>query len=138
MTAKTLTHSLLFIVPLALLLAACDASEQNLTWDPGTSLAVVGPVTAGGAAIDDDSSAPGVQLMRPASGSRTVYFYVRGFNSDRTYAWTANGASLPSLQGGEFTEFVIQPTTATGAYTIQVSNGTYAGSVQVTVIPFAD
>jgi hypothetical protein len=139
MTPKNILRPLLTGLVAALFLTACDFSEQNIDWEPGTSLAVVGPITAGGAALDDDAVTAGVQLVRPATGSRTVYFYVRGFNSDRTYTWTANGQSLPSLQGGEFTEFVLQPTTALGAYTVQVNNGTYVGSsVQFTVTPPAN
>lgn len=129
MTTKVFIRPLLLGVVFALSLAGCDFSEQNIEWDPGTTLAIVGPITATGGAPD---------LTVPASGTRNLYFYVNGYNSSRTYTWTINGEPMPSLQGGEFTEFVMNSSTAPGQYTVSVSNGTHSGTRQFTVVVPSD
>lgn len=112
------------VLAAGLSLVACDMSEQNLSWEPGSELAIVGPLRAGAtSASDDDSGTAGTQLYLPVHptdlANNTVHFFIRGFNSDRSYTWTVNGASSPSLQQGEFTSAAI---TAPGTYTVQATN----------------
>ena len=124
MTSNPIARILAFCLVAAFALSACDASEQNITWEPGSSLAVVGPITAGGTSL-------GTTITLAEGATRTAYFYVRGYNSDRTYAWTVNGQGLPSLQGGEFTTYEFS---TPGTYTIEVSNGQFSGTRSVTVV----
>jgi uncharacterized surface protein with fasciclin (FAS1) repeats len=124
MTRFTVHLRFALVVALGLSLAACDMSEQNISWDSGNSLSLVGPLRAGStASADDDSATPGIQLYLPVHpgdlSNNTVHFYIRGFNSDRAYSWTVNGASSPNLQEGEFTATAI---TAPGTYTVQATN----------------
>jgi uncharacterized surface protein with fasciclin (FAS1) repeats len=105
-------------------LVACDMSEQNVSWEPGNSLSIVGPLRAGStAASDDDATTPGTQIYLPVHPNdltnNTVHFFIRGFNSDRTYNWTVNGAPSPSLQQGEFTAVDVA---TPGNYTVRATN----------------
>jgi uncharacterized surface protein with fasciclin (FAS1) repeats len=112
------------LVLVCLTIVGCDMSEQNLSWDPGNSLAIVGPLRANStAAADDDAATAGTQVYLPVHPNNltnnTVHFFIRGFNSDRTYTWTVNGSSAPSLQNGEFTAIDL---TSAGTYTVQATN----------------
>lgn len=122
----------------ALLFVGCDASEQNIGWEPGTSLAITGPIAAGGAAIDH-SSAAGTQVYLPVFpndlSNNDIYFYVNGFNSDRTYTWSVNGQQVESIQGGEFMRMtLVEGVSELRDYVVEVSNGTFSGSRQFTLL----
>lgn len=121
-----------------LLFVGCDASEQNIDWEPGTSLAITGPIPAGGGAIDH-SSAAGVQVYLPVFPNdldeNDVYFYVNGYNSDRSYTWSVNGQQVESIQGGEFMRMtLVEGVSELRDYVVEVSNGTFSGTRQFTLL----
>jgi len=121
----------------ALAFAGCDASEHNLSWVPGNSLAIGGPFRTASSAPSADGGARGVYTpVYPGNLSQSeVHFFVNNFNSARTYTWTFNGQAMPidPARGGEVAIASIPADTAPGAYTVQVSNGEITGEMVVNV-----
>lgn len=106
---------LLLLVVLATTLVACDLSEQNYDYQPGDSLAIVGPTE--------------VEV-----GS-TAEYYVRAFTIEKDYTWTVNGEAPDNVRrDGEFIDVSFP---AAGVYTIEVTatgggNPDYSGTLEVT------
>lgn len=111
----------------------CDMSEQNVSWQPGDSLFVVGPVDAAGTGISAGVSENGLPLLLSPVDA---YFYVNAFSTEREYSWTVNGTdaggmdNVAILNDGEFLRISL---TAPGTYLIHVESGGLGGSQQVVV-----
>ena len=137
---KTLSHNLtLALCAVALIgLSACDASEDNIDFELGSTLTIVGS---------------GSVEIPAASAAVTRGYYVQAFTRSRDYNWTfngnavtasCNGSNFPCLRvrssaGDSYTgEFVDVSYATPGTYTIGVSTGQYSGSRTVTVTREAD
>lgn len=101
-----------------LALSACDFSSQNVEWTHGDSLGISQP---GGVS-------PTVTI--PSDSFITQDYYVQAFNRSKDYTWTINGTPADSVwRGGEFMTYTYDEP---GTYTIKVSDGQYAGTVEIT------
>ncbi len=107
--------SRIFLLPLTAVLAlgllsACDFSEQNYDYTPGNTLAIDGAT----------------QVVVPD----TTDYFVVAFTIEEEYTWTVNGeAPLNVRRGGEFIDVAF---TEPGNYIIEVDNGEYIGTLEVT------
>jgi hypothetical protein len=107
--------SFLFFLFVGVVLCACDPDgEENMSWRPGSTLKIIGPD-----AIE----------ITPGKAAPTASYRVDGFTIRENYTWTVNGAAVTPTRNGEFISITF---TTPGPYTIEVSNGTYQGSLLVT------
>lgn len=119
-----------------LALGACDASEQNLTWEPGNAISLRGPFRAGASTPSADGGAGGVFLpLYPNDPTRSdVHFIVNDYDGNKTYTWTFNGQPMTLNRGSEVAIANIPVTTAPGPYTVRVVNSEgFAGELVVNV-----
>ena len=130
---KTLSQTLALCAAALLLLPACDASEDNIDFELGSSLTVVGSSSV---------------TIPAASASVTRGYYVQAFTRSRTYTWTyngdtvsasCNGDNFPCLRvrssaGDSYTgEYLDVSFAAPGTYTIGVRTPEFSGTKTVTV-----
>ena len=132
---KTLSQTLsVALCAVALLgLSACDASEDNLDFELGSTLTIVGSSSV---------------AIPATAATATRGYYVQAFTRSRDYTWTYNGntvtatctgSNFPCLRvrssaGDSYTgEFLDVSFAVPGTYTIGVSTGGYDGEKTVTV-----
>lgn len=106
---------LLLVLLMAASLSACDFGEQNFDFESGNSLAISGDT----------------EVVVPD----TTDYFVRAFTINKDYSWTVSGGSGAELlevrRDGEFIDVGF---TETGTYTIEVNDGEYTGTLEVTVV----
>ena len=106
-----------FTLLLALLLvgslAACDFGEQNFDFEPGDSLDIEG---AAEVTVPD-----------------TTDYFVRAFTINKDYSWSVSGSAemVNVRRSGEFIDVGF---TEPGTYTIEVNDGEYTGTLEVTAV----
>lgn len=106
---------LLLALVVAISLSACDFGEQNFDFESGNSLAIAG---AAEVTVPD-----------------TTDYYVRAFTINKDYSWTVSGGSgIELLEVRRDGEFIDVGFTETGTYTIEVNDGEYSGTLEVTVV----
>lgn len=115
-------------------LAGCDFSEQNVDWEPGDSLIIVGPVDeSGGGGLIEGATDTGVPILyQPVE----AYFYVSGFTIEADYEWFVNDTPAGELESAAVLnegEFLRVQLTDPGDYTIEVLKGDLSGTADVVV-----
>ncbi len=132
---KTLSQTLaLALCAVAVIgLSACDASEDNLDFELGSTLTIVGSSNV---------------AIPAASATAARGYYVQAFTRSRNYTWTYNGSAVtaactgsnfPCLRvrssaGDSYTgEYLDVSFSAPGTYTIGVNTPEYSGTKTVTV-----
>ena len=117
MTVRTILR-LALLLAVAGTLSACDDSSQNIGWEPGDSLAIIGPA--------EEVAVPG-----------TYEYYVQAFTIDKDYTWSVNGPVEPSYEVRREGEFVDVTYEEPGTYTIDItdqSDDGYQGSLEVNAV----
>lgn len=115
MTFRTIFR-LALLLAVAGTLSACDDSSQNIGWEPGESLAIIGPA--------EEVAVPG-----------TYEYYVQAFTIDKNYTWSVNGPVEPSYEVRREGEFVDVTYEEPGTYTINIDDGVeYDGSLEVSAV----
>lgn len=105
-------HCILIILMTAFIAFACDTDgEETMSWKPGTGLHIVGPDEV---EVGDE-----------------VSYYVDGFTVKETYTWTLDGTPVTPTRNGEF---VVLEFDAADDHVLTVSNGTYNGSLNISVV----
>lgn len=94
----------------AALFAGCNVANENISFKPGDSLAIIGDEVV--------------------NTQDTASYHVRGFTIDKNYTWTVNGSEVESYREGEFID-IIFPEDQPGDYTITVSTGEHSGELVV-------
>lgn len=95
-------------------LAACDFSEQNYDFEPGSSLAIAGPAEV---TVPD-----------------TAEYFVRAFTIRKDYSWSLDGDGAEILEVRRDGEFIDVAFTEVGTYTIEVDDGEYTGTLEVSAV----
>jgi len=111
---RTQRHTLHLLLALlvAVSLSACDFGEQNFDFEAGNSLDIEGPT----------------EVTVPDTAS----YFVRAFTINKNYTWTVNGDSPMNVRrDGEYIDVQILQT---GTYTIEVNDGEYTGTLEVTAV----
>ncbi len=105
----TLLLALLVVVSLS----ACDFGEQNFDFEAGNSLDIEGATEV---TIPD-----------------TTDYFVRAFTIEKDYSWTVSGSAqmVDVRRAGEFIDVGF---TEPGTYTIEVDDGEYTGTLEVTAV----
>lgn len=103
---------LLLLLP-AILFFSCDPEgEENIDWRAGDNLMIAGPASI--------------------STLSTSSYFVRGFTTDKTYAWTLEGPSgageVVVSRGGEYADIFVE---APGEYALTVTNGTHSETLTI-------
>lgn len=114
MITMTLQNTLRFTLLLVLVgaLTACDDSSQNIGWEPGDELNIVGPAT----------------VEVPATGE----YYVQAFTIEKNYTWDVAGPGTPEYDVRREGEYVDVTFDEAGTYTISIDDGVeYDGSLDV-------
>jgi len=115
MTFRTILR-LALLLAVAGTLSACDDSSQNIGWEPGDSLAIIGPA--------EEVAVPG-----------TYEYYVQAFTIDKDYTWSVNGPVEPDYEVRREGEFVDVTYEEAGTYTINIDDGVeYDGSLDVNAV----
>lgn len=110
----TLLRSFYLFVCALVVFTSCDIDgKENTEWEPANRLGITGSASV---------------TITPTS-TATPY-YVQGFSTQKTYTWTVNGNSVTPTRGGEFVNVTFP---AAGDYVIKVTDGTYEGTLNVTV-----
>lgn len=103
------------------LLTACDLSSQNVEFEAGENLTVIGPAE--------------VTLAEDVSSTSKEY-YVRTFTIEQQYDWSASGSAeiVNTRRDGEYVEVSFSDT---GSYTVEVTTTidgeSYSGARDVQV-----
>ncbi|MDT0631041.1 PKD domain-containing protein [Rubrivirga sp. S365] len=130
---------LLGTLALAAGLTACDNFEDNLDFEAGDSRTIVGASSVEVAPeirYMADTTATGVTITSvdvETDPTTTVPYYIQAYTIDQTYAWNVEGPGNPTgvvRRDGEYYDVTFG---TRGAYTVTVSDGTYAGTEDVTV-----
>jgi uncharacterized surface protein with fasciclin (FAS1) repeats len=115
MTFRTILR-LALLLAVAGTLSACDDSSQNIGWEPGDSLAIIGPA--------EEVAVPG-----------TYEYYVQAFTIDKNYTWNVNGPVEPDYEVRREGEFVDVTYEEPGTYTINIDDGVeYDGTLEVSAV----
>lgn len=96
---------------MAVSLSACDFGEQNYDFEPGNSLDIEG----------------NAEVEVPD----TTAYFVRAFTINKDYSWSVSGSAdiVEVRRSGEFIDVSF---TEPGTYTIEVDDGEYTGTLEVT------
>lgn len=109
-TMKRFTYILLVLI--SFVISSCETDgEETMSWKPGTGLHIVGPDEL---EIDEEGE-----------------YYVDGFTIDETYTWTLDGTPVTPVRDGEF---VILQFDAADDHVLTVTNGTYSGKLDISVL----
>ena len=117
MTFRTILR-LALLLAVAGTLSACDDSSQNIGWEPGDSLAIIGPT--------EEVAVPG-----------TYEYYVQAFTIEKDYTWDVTGPVDPNYEVRREGEFVDVTYEEAGTYTIDItdqSDDGYQGSLEVNAV----
>lgn len=115
MTFRTILRLALLLV-VAGTLTACDDSSQNIGWEPGDSLAIIGPA--------EEVAVPG-----------TYEYYVHAFTIEKNYTWDVTGPVDPEYDVRRDGEYVDVTYEEAGTYTINIDDGVeYDGSLDVEAV----
>ncbi|MGM0705034.1 MAG: fasciclin domain-containing protein [Bacteroidota bacterium] len=115
MTFRTILRLALLLV-VAGTLSACDDSSQNIGWEPGEDLAIIGPA--------EEVAVPG-----------TYEYYVQAFTIEKNYTWDVEGPVEPDYDVRREGEFVDVTYEEAGTYTININDGEeYDGSLEVSAV----
>ena len=115
MTFRTILRLALLLV-VAGTLTACDDSSQNIGWEPGDSLAIIGPA--------EEVAVPG-----------TYEYYVQAFTIEKDYEWDVTGPVEPEYDVRRDGEFVDVTYEEPGTYTINIDdNVEYEGALDVEAV----
>lgn len=134
--------SLLGALVLALGLTACDNFEDNLDFEPGDTRTIRGATEVElvpDISFDRDTTVVGndttisITNAEIEFGSVMSDYYVQAFTINQDYTWSVEGPNNPTGQTRRDGEFFDVTFNSLGDYTISVSDGTYPGTLEVTV-----
>jgi len=115
MTFRTILQLALLLM-VAGTLTACDDSSQNIGWEPGDELAIIGPA--------EQVAVPG-----------TYEYYVQAFTTEKSYTWDVTGPVDPEYNVRRDGEFVDVTYEEPGTYIIDIDDGVeYDGTLNVEAV----
>ena len=122
MTFRTILR-LALLLAVAGTLSACDDSSQNIGWEPGDSLAIIGKT---------EIALPDPDADLPAESS----YYVQAFTIEKDYTWDVEGPGSPDYSVRREGEYADVTFPEEGNYIISIDDGVeYDGEVEVSVVP---
>ncbi len=112
MKTKNRYHYILILLAISFVTFSCDTDgEETMSWKPGNNLHIVGPDEL---EIDEEGE-----------------YYVDGFTVKETYTWTLDGTPITPIRDGEF---VMLEFGDAADHVLTVSNGTYSGTLNISVL----